>query len=222
MVFDLGANLGAWSLKVLENKKNVNLHLFEASPYTYQSLLQNMANYIDAEKLFLNQFAISSQDSFQAFNFYENHPTLSGIYRRDIKLEERLKLGVPKSISVPTTSLDSYCGTMDIKRINFIKIDVERAELDVIFGAEQLLKKGKIDYLQFEYGGTYLDAKTTLKEVFEYLQGMKYLIFKILDDKLEYKPQFLPEYENYKYSNFLAVNEQFKAKILGEKIQMFD
>lgn len=111
---------------------------------------------------------------------------------------------------------------MDIKRINFIKIDVERAELDVIFGAEQLLKKGKIDYLQFEYGGTYLDTKTTLKEVFEYLQSMKYLIFKILDDKLEYKPQFLPEYENYKYSNFLAVNEQFKAKILGEKIQMFD
>lgn len=181
-----------------------------------------MANYIEAEKLFLNQFAISSQDSFQAFYFYENHPTLSGIYRRDIKLEERLKLGVPKSISVPTTSLDSYCGTMDIKRINFIKIDVERAELDVIFGAEQLLKKGKIDYLQFEYGGTYLDTKTTLKQVFEYLQSMKYLIFKILDDKLEYKPQFLPEYENYKYSNFLAVNEQFKAKILGEKIQMFD
>ena len=32
VVFDLGANLGAWSLKVLENKKNVNLHLFEASP----------------------------------------------------------------------------------------------------------------------------------------------------------------------------------------------
>ena len=87
VVFDLGANLGAWSWKVLENKKNVNLHLFEASPYTYQSLLQNMANYIEAEKLFLNQFAISSQDSFQAFYFYENHPTLSGIYRGDIKLE---------------------------------------------------------------------------------------------------------------------------------------
>lgn len=111
---------------------------------------------------------------------------------------------------------------MDIKWINFIKIDVECVELDVIFGVEQLLKKGKIDYFQFEYGGIYLDVKIIFKEVFEYLQGMKYFIFKILDDKLEYKFQFLLEYENYKYSNFLVVNEQFKVKILGEKIQMFD
>ena len=47
-----------------------------------------------------------------------------------------------------------------------MKIDVEGAELDVLLGAKELLNKGHIDYLQFEYGGTFVDANVTLRQVF--------------------------------------------------------
>ncbi len=44
-------------------------------------------------------------------------------------------------MAAKVVSLDSYCGNMGIANVNFIKIDVEGMEYEVIRGAEMILKK---------------------------------------------------------------------------------
>ena len=210
VVFDVGANVGDWTAKVLSQGHDVEVHLFEPVPHVYKKLIQTLD-----KQLIFNNLGVGQKEEVKIFYYYEANPLLSTFYRR-VDVEKQGWLNPPKEITVLTTTIDNYCQRHGIKRINFIKIDVEGGELDVLYGAKYFLETGRIDYLQFEYGGTYLDAKTTLKEAFDYLQKFRYSIFKILPDRLEYKPTFLPEDENFEFSNFLAVNERFRSNVLGE------
>ncbi len=210
VVLDVGANAGDWTAEVLSQGHDVEIHLFEPIPHVYKKLIQNLN-----KQVISNNLAVGQKEEVKTFHYYEAHSFLSTFYRR-VDVEKQGGLNTPKEITVLTTTIDNYCQRHDIKRINFIKIDVGGGELDVLYGAKHFLETGRIDYLQFEYGGTYLDAKTSLKEAFEYLQKFRYSIFKILPDRLEYKPTFLPEDENFEFSNFLAVNERFRSNVLGE------
>ncbi|MGK7922408.1 MAG: FkbM family methyltransferase [Trichodesmium sp.] len=216
IVFDVGSSVGNWTQEVFANHSNAEIHIFEPRLQAYRNLIKNLSTEIQSGKIIANNFAVAKTEELKTFYDYENNPQLSTFYRR-VNLEKRHNFPPPKEVPILTKTIDNYCKGLGIKRINFLKIDVEGSELDVLLGCDRLLTQGKIDYIQFEYGGTYLDSKTTLKQVFSYLQSCRYLMFKILADRLEHIPQFLPEHENYSYSNFLAVNERFRVQMLGRK-----
>ena len=167
-VFDVGANIGQWTEQVLTNVADVKIHLFEPVIYTYHQLLNNLSNYFQNGSIYPNQIALSYQTNINSFSYYPQHSGLSTFYRR-LQVEKQYKMRSPLELKVISKTLDEYCQELEIKRINFLKIDVEGAELDVLLGAKQLLEKGDIDFIQFEYGGTYLDAKISLEELWDYL-----------------------------------------------------
>ncbi|WP_333418037.1 FkbM family methyltransferase [Microcoleus sp. herbarium8] len=221
VVFDIGANIGSWTNQVLNICPDVQIHLFEPAPPIYQTLLQNLAEPIKNGQLVLNNLAVAHQQEIREFYYYEKSSGWSTLHRR-LEIEKQYNIDSPQPFQVLTATLDDYVQTRGIKRINFLKIDTEGGELEVLYGATHLLQKGKVDYIQFEYGGTFIDANITLKQVFEHLQKFSYTIFKILPNALQPLLQFLPEYENYEYSNFLAVNERFTALIFSEAPNMLD
>jgi FkbM family methyltransferase len=221
VVFDVGANVGDWSKAVLQHSPEAEVHLFEPIYQNIQFLQKDLDKSIKKGKVVVNHCALGSKEESRSFFHYEDANTWSTFYRR-FDIEKRESLSKPLCVPTSVTTIDSYCQQSDINRINFMKIDVEGAELDVLLGAKTLLKNGRIDYLQFEYGRTYLDAGITLKQVFEYLSDMHYALFKILPIGLVHLEQFSPQYEDFEYSNFLAVNERFLSKILGNPPQMLD
>jgi FkbM family methyltransferase len=221
VIFDIGANVGAWSQAVLKHCPTVKLHSFEPALPTYQQLLKNCAYRMQVSHLYFNNIALSNQESLQKFCFYSDKPNWSTFYRRS-DIEAQYQLSSPQFIPVLQTTLDLYCQRHKIERIHFLKIDVEGSELDVLQGASDYLKRGKIDYVQFEYGGSYRNARITLKQIFEFLTRFQYSFFKINPNHLEYIPEFVPSSENFEYSNFLAVNQRLKASFLKEPPQMLD
>ncbi|MFH1673057.1 MAG: FkbM family methyltransferase [Pseudomonadota bacterium] len=123
---------------------------------------------------------------------------------------------------VYTTTLDKYCNRLNIKHISFLKIDVKGAELDVLRGAKGLFEEDRIDYVQFEYSGTYIEAGITLRQVFELLTRYGYIVFKVVPNGLEYMKQFLPTFEDFNYSNFLAVHGRLRSIFLKKAPEMLD
>jgi FkbM family methyltransferase len=59
---------------------------------------------------------------------------------------------------IPTISLDAYMAEKNIRRIEMLKIDVEGAELQVLQGAETLLRAQAIDTLIVELGNPHEPA----------------------------------------------------------------
>jgi FkbM family methyltransferase len=221
IVFDVGANQGNWTKEVLNKHHDVQVHLFEPVHSTYHRLLKNLNQEIINNEVLPNNLAVSRQREIRHVWHYEDAPSWSTFHRRS-DIEKSYNLTRPNSFAVFTTTVDQYCSDQGIERINFLKVDTEGNELEVLLGAKHFLRRGKIDYIQFEYGGTFLDARISLKEVFNELQKYRYSIFKIFPNRLEYRRQFKPEYENFEYSNFLAINERFRSSILDEVPTMLD
>ncbi|NMF58274.1 FkbM family methyltransferase [Pseudanabaena yagii] len=215
VVFDVGANVGNWSFQVLSNHNSVEIHMFEAIPQNYYTLIKNYADILREGNIFPNNIALSNCEKIQDCYFYSQDPALSTMYRR-LGVEQLLNLAPPTKFSLPTITLDTYCQQRNIHHINFLKIDVEGAELDVLMGAIQFLKKGSIDIIQFEYGGTYQDAGITLQQIYELLEENHYFVFKIEDEDIEFIPVFSSEYEDYQYSNFLAISDRICSLLMGE------
>ena len=81
-----------------------------------------------------------------------------------------------KEIMIDT--LDNYCKLNKVKRITLLKCDVEGHELEVLKGATECIQSNMIDYIQFEYGGASLDARTYLRDFYETL-STHYIMCKI-------------------------------------------
>lgn len=197
MVFDVGANIGEWSMEVLKRFPNVVLHQFEPLLNCYNSLIQTYSGQTQ------NNCIVSDVVSSVPFYYCSNLPSLSTVHRRNDHIEKSLDM-VIEELLLPTITLDSYCKLNNIRHIHFLKIDTEGSEFAVLKGSVNLLSRGAVDYVQFEYGGCFLDADITLEEVYIYLKEKGYVIGKITKEDIKFIHQFYPEMEDYKYCNYLA------------------
>ncbi len=203
VIFDVGANVGDWTNKLLSiNNKPNSINCFEPVKQTFDRLKLNVVN----DKVKFNNYAVCDSCGKKIFNFYG--PTLqfselSTLYRRAPHIEKMINMQ-PKEVIVKSITLDKFCKINNINHIDFLKIDTEGAELDVIVGASEILRKKIVKIIQFEYGGCYLDSKITLKQIFNIL-SVNYLIYRILPEHLLEINQWNDKYENYLYSNYIAI-----------------
>lgn len=200
IVFDVGANEGGWSKYAYKTKTNITIYAFEPIPGVFKNLCNNFP-YASFKPF---NIALSDEIGEALFYSYPNtQSTKSGLYDRPI-LHNQYHLN-STTISVKTDTLDHFCLTNDISHIDFLKIDTEGAEWTVLQGAKGLLKDQKIKAIQFEYGGCYIDAKTTLFQVADFLTKNGYVIFYITPKGLLYLSYWDNAFENYKYGNFAAI-----------------
>jgi FkbM family methyltransferase len=206
IVFDVGANKGTWSRNVLSTVSPVRIYSFEPVPDTFVVLKDNLGD----SGASLHNVAISNSDGEKTFFYYNQSSQsaeLSSFYRRSFSIEQRLRIK-PIRVPVQTRTLDSFCKEHLISYIDFLKIDTEGAELDVLQGAVELLRERKIKTIQFEYGGTYPDAGITLRQVCQLLSSYGYTIFRILPDGLVHIGRWHDSLENNLYSNYLVVSPE--------------
>lgn len=203
LIFDVGANKGEWAKKIIQINNNVNIVSFEPVPAIYQTLINNL----EGMNIRCENLALSSEEGSADFFYYNDNEkrfsTLSTFYRRT-DAEKQLNTA-PSKILVTKTTLDNYCINNNFETIDFCKIDTEGSENDVLLGAAYLLNNKKIKILQFEYGGTYLDAKITLKQICRFLTNKHYLIFKIIPGGLIHISKWEDTLESYQYANYCAV-----------------
>ena len=212
VVLDVGAHHGKWSEAVLANCK-AEIHAFEASSEAYSVLTEKFGDDIT-----LNWNAVTSRNADQVFNVYRDDARLSSLHRRHSVESSLLTLGYD-AITVPGITLDKYW--MHRKdQIRFLKMDVEGAEYDALRGAVGLLRRGQVDFLQFEYGGTFLDAGTTLRNVWALLRRYGYRVLKVDNGRFSELKTFSSRNEHYQYSNYLALHERLAPVFLKEKVDI--
>jgi len=206
VVVDVGAMEGEWSAAVFSKICDVQIHAFEPTPVSYDKLNELMSVDIDNGRLITNCIAVSNiSDNTNTFWIYEDWMGMCTLHRRDDAIINRIGIESPIWIRVNTISLDEYCRNNEIEHIDFLKIDTEGNEWAVLDGARELLAKGAIKTIQFEYGGCYLDAGTTLKMIFDILIPRDFKIGKVTSQEIKFYDRFIPELEIYDFCNYIAV-----------------
>ncbi len=157
VVFDVGANIGLFSLYVALNFPGTQLYAFEPLKPIYDALSINTSLYDINVRTF--NFGLSAADEEVEFVYYQHNSALSGRYaiegvekdvvRNFIKndsasdqlTESELESMIEDRISgnaynCRVRRLSDVIEENNITHIDLLKIDVEKSELDVIMGID--------------------------------------------------------------------------------------
>lgn len=212
VVFDVGANVGMWSLTFLEARRAVDrpfvltLHAFEPEPRTHQSLLAALARHPDGALVIPVPAALSSRDG-EACMFSAGANAGTNSLHEDVLRPGR------EPVPVKLRTADSYAAEFGVAEVHFLKCDAEGHDCEVIQGARELLRAGRIWALQFEYNHVWISSRHYLKDVFDLIAGFPYSLGKITPDGLEILPAWHPELERFFSANFVLVRNDLVNEI---------
>ena len=137
---DVGANVGLFIDEILSIAPEGSHYAFEPLPELADLLKKKYLN-----KLKVFDIALSDRKGISTFKFVETNPGYSGFKERSYDRPNE----IVKDIMVHTDLLDEIIPYDE--KINFIKIDVEGAELQVLRGGMELIRKSK-PIIVFEHG----------------------------------------------------------------------
>ncbi|MES2199490.1 MAG: FkbM family methyltransferase [Chlamydiota bacterium] len=207
VVLDVGANIGEWSEHALMAEPAIQLYSFEPLTIECNKLRRNLAPYSNYRIWNLALSDEKGRSNYYYYNDIPEHAGLSGFFYREV-LRNDENFSDPEVIQVPCDTLEFFCKEQGLEKIDFLKIDTEGAEWKVIQGAKKLIEDHLITAIQFEYGGCYEDANTTLEQVFNFFQSNNYLVFRIFEEGLISVNEWDSKLENYEISNWVAITRE--------------
>jgi FkbM family methyltransferase len=198
--FDIGANTGEFTRLLRSHiSETANIHVFEP----VESLCDFMEKQFNNDQfIHINAVGVSSKQGSQIFYSDKEGSALGSFLQRD---EFSTGLLFNQNTFVSTIRLDSYIDSKKIEHINFIKIDTEGHEYEVIESLGRYLDPLFIDFLQFEYGGTTLDAGRSLRKYFECFEKAGFVVAKIMQNGLLVRP-YESWMDDFRYANFVAIS----------------
>ena len=203
VIFDVGANIGEWSKQAIKNFPKSNLHCFELSKTTYETLQVNIT-FLNAS---LNNVGLSNENSEIQYKDYGKNSGVNTLLVNATFHDKNIK---PKMRRGKVIIGDDYCENNNIMFIDYLKVDVEGAEHLVFLGFSKFLAEKRIRIIQFEYGYTHGDAKFLMRDFYELLTQYGYIIGKLRKGRVEFK-----EWE-YRFNdfdsgpNYIAIRESDK------------
>lgn len=196
VVFDVGANVGRYSQAVLQRIPEARLYSLEPSSAAFDKLKQALGSRGTALP-----FALGAEDAEQPL--YADRPgsELGSLLQRDL---HRHGLDVREMETVTVRRLETLCDELAVERIDLLKIDAEGSELEVLRGAGAMLGT-RIGVIQFEFGGTAIDAHEALRGFFDLLEPA-YRIHRLLPRTL-WPLDYSERLEIFEYANYVALPE---------------
>ncbi len=135
VVLDCGANVGAFTREALNAGAKLVIAI-EPSARNIEALRRTFAQEIEQERVIVYPKGIWDRDGMLKFYVYENSALDSFVLAQ--RVEENKK---PREETVAVETIDRIVDELKLKRIDFIKMDVEGAERNAVEGAQQTLAK---------------------------------------------------------------------------------
>ncbi|MBI3133431.1 MAG: FkbM family methyltransferase [Bacteroidetes bacterium] len=134
VVFDVGANIGFYSLTLSKklNGTSSRIHAFEPNPHTFGILEKNVSTN-NGDNIVLNQMGLSDKPGTLTISYDFKNLGAANIFNGSGK----------NSAEVSLTTLDEYCTSKGISTIDIIKVDIEGSELNFLKGGTAVIERSK-------------------------------------------------------------------------------
>jgi FkbM family methyltransferase len=161
-VFDVGANIGMFSLSILHRFPGVRVYAFEPAPPLFELLQANTESFGERVKLF--PCALADRPGTASLTYYPNTTGMSSFHADEQEeraalaaiLENRRRSGMPgieellhhaedfyaerlrsETFECPLRTLSDILREEGVERIDLLKVDVEKSEAQVLAGIEE-------------------------------------------------------------------------------------
>ncbi|WP_158748680.1 FkbM family methyltransferase [Acidobacterium sp. S8] len=202
IVLDVGANVGAYSCAVLSSNSRAKVFAFEPHPNTFKRLSERV---VPLGIRVFNVACGSATGSMTLYDYGFGGTEHASLYQEVI---EELHNQQPNRHDVEVIDLDSFTTEHQIDHIDLLKIDAEGHELQVLQGAEGLIRRQRVRAIHFEFNEMNVVSRTFLRDYYKALP--KYKLYRMLRDGLiafpdKYSPTFS---EIFAFQNIVAIPRQ--------------
>jgi FkbM family methyltransferase len=201
VLFDVGANVGDYSKSLREEYPNARIYAFEPHPRTFSYLKSNLAS--SNVKLYNialgenpGEFVLydrADQDGSQHASLFE--AVISEIHKQNTT-----------KFSVTVDTMDEFCRREEISEIDFLKIDTEGNELQVLNGAKELITNMRLSIIQFEFNEMNVVSRVFLRDFRQLLRA--YDVFRLLPQGLLPLDNSSVWTEIFAYQNIVAIRKK--------------
>ncbi|MFD9895432.1 FkbM family methyltransferase [Amycolatopsis sp. NPDC059027] len=154
LIVDVGAHIGLTALLFTELVPGVEIVGFEPAPRSFACLEINRARHLPT--MAVAQTAVGARPGTAELTYYPGHTTMSTLFVDDADDVRNMESALnhrnvpddmrsefwptfranPERVTVPVTTLGRELTERRLDEVALLKIDVERAELDVLSGVE--------------------------------------------------------------------------------------
>jgi FkbM family methyltransferase len=194
IIFDVGSNIGNWTLMAHGIFPDAEIHCFEIIPQVCKELANNVS---ESENIIVNETGLYDRNDEILVKYYPESTELSSTVDIPHNADHVI-------VTAEVVTGDSYMKEHGIEHIDFAKIDVEGSENHVLAGFLQTIKRKDIDVIQFEYGLANVLTRFLLIDFYALFVPMGYVLGKIYPNYIEFKDFALTD-ENFLGPNYLAV-----------------
>ena len=198
VVFDVGANEGHWIDEVLRYSPQAIIHAFEPQKKLAEIIALKYPN------IQINNVGVGEAKGYLDLYDYADH---SGSQHASLLkgVIDGIHKGSARSQRVMIESLDEYCEKQNIHHIDFLKIDVEGYEMNVLKGANKILQSKKVEVIQFEFNEMNVVAGKFLNDFYQLFQD-NYRLYRLLPHGMTKLDQGAHWFnEQFVYQNIIAI-----------------
>ena len=180
-VFDIGCNINSIQPKdgggFLDDFTAIALNNFSDvhRVYAYEPVHWQRYDTLYREqsgKVILVKKAVSNHTNPMMFFSLDKSHGLSSAFNRP----NFIKHSGVQQITVNTTTVDHEMDRLNLDRIDYLKVDTEGSELNVLKGSHHSLKNKLISCIQLEHGGTYQDAGYSKQVIQSLVESYGYVL----------------------------------------------
>jgi FkbM family methyltransferase len=183
-LFDVGANYGGTSLKAVKQFPEAQIFAFEPHPETFLRLTDTTRHYSAIHPV---QKALGAEAGDQVMYTYGSSGVINSLVP-NAQAVVRFRLEQSSPVTVKCTTVDLFCAEQKIKKIDVLKIDTEGFDLEVLRGADAMLKRGAISFIYFEFNDIQPDENSAggaLAPIDEFLRRHQYRFIASYNDWIE-------------------------------------
>lgn len=197
-VFDVGANIGNWTKLAYDAHPSADIHSFEIVPDTFKILTEKCSDLGD--RVHRNDFGLSDENGVVGVSVDPSSSVLASML--DFS-SEAVSPGKLEIVDCQVKRGADYCQEHGIEMLDFLKIDVEGAEQQVIEGFMPMVKAKKIRLLQFEYNRGAIISHFLLRDFYELLKPHGYKLGKLFPEGVQFHDYTLA-HEDFQGPNYVA------------------
>lgn len=192
VVIEAGANIGSESLLLSRLAARGQVYCFEPNPYVFERLNINVA-INELANVHTFDCALGESDKSITFNIFPRGYSNAGMSSKYMENADT------KKITVAQKTLDAFIAEQGIKKVDFIKMDIQGAEMDMINGANETISRFR-PIIFTEACEPYNDTG----KLYARLRGYGYNIYLIGDNST----RLMADAADVKDGNWLAICEK--------------
>lgn len=191
-ILEAGANNGSETLLLSRLAGEGKVYAFEPIPHVFNRLKFNVEINGLGKNIVLSQIALGEENKTVYFNIFPLNYANQGMSSKYGNNQMTTK------IEVEQVTLDSWVERNNIPKIDFLKMDIQGAEIDLIKGGKNSLQKFK-PVVFTEAAESWLDIKV----LYRLLKELNYKVYFIGEKKYN----LMESESNIRSGNWLAVPE---------------